>query len=133
MILDGPQIKFISDGARDCPFLQIAGTDFHGARELFHTIRGMRDRMTGSFNLNEVHGFENCKAPSLSFEVTETDQGIVRLSDEDHFRCLLSYDGWIKVEDLLAPFCRRDSGVTGFQWLDDSSEISLLFSPSGGW
>ena len=128
-----PLIEFIPDGADDCPLIQISGTDIQTSRELFHAIREMRERMTGSFGLHELPGFENCINPKFYFEVSETSVGIQRSGNGNQFTCKLSYDGWIRVEDLLAPFCQRSSATTGFQWLDESSEISLLYSPGGGW
>ena len=130
---DGPKIEFIADGSDDCPILQFSGTDLETSRELFHEIRALRDRMAGSFLIHEVQGFENCRNPELTLEVSEADLGVQRSATGDGFRCALSYDGWIRVEDLLAPFCRRHSSATGIQWLDESSDISLLFSPGGGW
>lgn len=130
---EGPRIEFIADGSDDCPILQIFGADLQSARELFHSIRVLRDRMAGSFMIHGVQGFEKCRNPELTLEVSDTDVGVQRLPNGDGFRCALSYDGWIRVEDFLAPFCRHDSATTGFQWLDESSDISLLFSPGGGW
>ena len=89
--------------------------------------------MDGSLKIHEVQGFERCLNPRLTFEFSAADLGVQRSATGDGFRCALSYDGWIRVEDLLAPFCRRGTAPTGFQWLDDTSDISLLFSPGGGW
>ena len=133
MSSDNPHIEFIPDGWEDCPILMISGTGLEASRELFHEIRALRDRMAGSFLIHEVLGFEDCRNPELTLEVSDADFGVQRSATGDGFRCALSYDGWIRVEDLLAPFCRRHSSATGFQWLNESSEISLLFSPCGGW
>lgn len=133
MTMHIPQIEFFPEGADDCPLIQISGTDFQTSRELFHAIREMRDRMAGSFGLHELPGFENCMHPKIYFEVSEISDGIQRSADGNQFTCKLTYDEWIRVENLLAPFCQRDSATTGFQWLDESSEISLLYSPGKGW
>lgn len=128
-----PKIEFIPDGSDDCPILQISGTDFQTSRELFHAVRSMRDSMAGSFMICDVQGFEGCRSPELEFEIAETNIGVQWLPNKGRFRCALSYEGWTSFEDLLAPFCQRDSSSTGFQWLDESGEIALLFSPNGGW
>ena len=133
MDLPQPKITFFPDGADECPLVQISGTDFQTSRELYHAIRGMRDRMAGSFGIHEVPGFENCTDPKLYLEISETSVGVQRIPDRNDFTCKLSYDGWIHVEDYLAPFCHREEADSGFQWLDETSDISLLYSPSGGW
>ena len=130
---DGPKIKFIAEGSDYCPILQISGTDLETSRELFHEIRALRDGMAGSFLIHEVLGFEECRNPELTLAFAEADRGVQRSSTGDGYTCALSYDGWARVEDFLAPFCRRHSSTTAFQWLDESSDISLLFSPGGGW
>ena len=128
-----PQIELIEDGSNECPLIQISGTDFQAARELFHAIRGMRDKMAGSFVLHDVPGFENCTDPELQLTISEDNDGIQNLAGGRTYECRLSYDGWRRVEDLLAPFCQRNSALQGFQWLDETSNISLLFSPNSGW
>lgn len=130
---DGPKIELIADGSDDCPILLISGTDLETSRELLHKIRALRNRIAGSLLIHDVQGFENCRNPELRLEVSEADLGVQRSATGDGYRCALSYDAWIRVENLLAPFCRRDASATGFQWLDESSDISLLFSPEGGW
>ena len=133
MTPEGPQIEFIAEGSEDCPLLQISGSDLQSSRELFHAIRGMRDRMVGGFMMHDVPGFEECRRPELAFEITDSNLGVQRSSGGGGFRWALSYDGWTQVEDFLAPFCCHDSSMPGFQWLDESSDISVLFSPGGGW
>ena len=133
MAVASPSINFIQDGSKDCPILQISGTDLQTSRELFHAIRTLRDSMAGSFIIHEVFGFENCKVPALTFEISHSDIGVQKARSGDGFTCTLSYDGWTRVEDFLAPFCSRLSSQNGFQWLDESSEISLLYSPCRAW
>jgi hypothetical protein len=127
------KVTFFQDGAPECPIVQISGTDFHRSRALLHAISQMRQRVAGSFGLHELAGFEGCLGPKLIFELSDSSVGVHRDPDRNEFACKLSYDGWTQVEDSLAPFCEGDSTDHSFQWLDESSDISLLYSPSGGW
>lgn len=122
------KVDFFADGSEDCPILQISGTNLETSRELFHAIRPMRDSLVGSFALHEVQGFEDCGNPEFIFAMSGTDIGVERCPQTEGFRCSLSFEGWTLVEDLLASFCRRNSTATGYQWLNESSDISLLYS-----
>lgn len=129
---ENPEVTFIESGAEDCPLVRISGTDFITSRELFHSIRNMRVKMAGAFAIHELPGFEMCQIPELTFEFGSRDLGVISTA-KNKFVCSLSYDGWIQVEDLLAPFCLRSDTSNGYQWLNESSEIALLYSPSGCW
>ena len=89
--------------------------------------------MMDSFILHEVPGFEMSKKPELVFEIADSNFGVRKSSEGNRFIWTLPRNGWTRVEDLLAPFFSRDLPGASFQWLDESGEISVLFSPAGGW
>jgi hypothetical protein len=64
----------------------------------------------------------------LMLRVAERDVGILKTPPV--FECLLRRGRWSNIEGLIEPFM---SDSSGFQWLDDSGEVSLLLSPGGTW
>jgi hypothetical protein len=127
------QIDFVADGPEDAPLLRIQGNDLQSARELYHGIRAMRDSMGGSVNAHQLPGIVLIGDITLRLKYFDQYLGIRRLGAGNDFECQLSWDGCQHVEDMRAPFCNRYSSRSGFQWLDETRDIPLLFSSDGGW
>jgi len=45
---------------------------------------------------------------------------------------MLSQETWEQIAGLIESFC-KSGGLSGYQWLDETSDISLLLSPDGSW
>jgi len=127
------KIDYIACGSENTPLLRIQGNDFQTARELYHAIRALRDSMGGSVNIHQLPGFVASEGLTLRFEYSDQSLGVSKHGDGNDFICQLSREGWIQVEDMLAPFCDRQFNRNGFQWLDESGDISFLFTTDGGW
>jgi hypothetical protein len=70
----------------------------------------------------------NC---NLILQIANEDIGIT-VSDNEHFVCELTIQGYIQLIELLEPFCNKET--RSYQWLYDiDSNIDFLFSPAGTW
>ena len=70
----------------------------------------------------------NC---NLTLRLANEDIGIIT-TDKINFFCDLTTEGYIKMIELLEPFCKRETN--GYQYLYDiDSPTDLLFSPGGTW
>jgi len=70
----------------------------------------------------------NC---NLSLCLGETDIGIT-IIDRFNFNCELTESSYLKMIDLLEPFCVEN--IDGYQWLyETDGSIDFLFSPGGTW
>lgn len=70
----------------------------------------------------------NC---NLILQIANEDIGITT-SDNEHFVCELTTQGYIQLIALLEPFCNKET--RSYQWLYDiDSNIDFLFSPAGTW
>jgi hypothetical protein len=70
----------------------------------------------------------NCK---LTLRIFSEDIGIIT-DDNKNFYCDLTKEGYLKMIELLDPFCLKES--RGYQWLYDiDNPIDFLFSAGGTW
>jgi hypothetical protein len=118
------KLSFVPDGSPDSPLLIVS----HPSKEDLAALReAARDLGSGRRD-QAVVGAASDSEVSLVLRVTERDIGI-RMTPPS-FECLLRRWRWSNIEGLIEPFL---SGTSGFQWLDDSGEVSLLLSPGGTW
>ena len=78
-------------------------------------------------DLSEVDFIErrNC---NLIFGLFKSDEGILT-KDNETFFCILTLDGFVKMLELIAPFCKKES--RSYQYLYDiDNPTDLLFCPS---
>jgi hypothetical protein len=124
------KLEYIADDAIDAPLIRLYDFDSNGAVELHRLVSdlsaGRRDHVT----LHSAHGFEPVRGCRLVLHVGTRDEGVVPL--DDGFVCTLTPSTWRNVADLIQPFCERADRNT-FQYLDDTSDITLLLSVDGGW
>lgn len=70
----------------------------------------------------------NC---NLILGLFKSDEGILS-EDNKTFYCILTLRGFIKMVNLIEPFCKKES--RGFQYLYDiDNPTDFLFSPSATW
>lgn len=77
--------------------------------------------------LPEIEAVAGCE---LDCRLGDRNEG-VRATGPNTFECVLASSGWDNAAGLLKPFCAPDA--TGFQWLNEVGEISLLISCDGRW
>lgn len=70
----------------------------------------------------------NC---NLIFGLFKSDEGILT-KDNETFFCILTLEGFKKMIQLIAPFCKKES--KGYQYLYDiDNPIDLLFCPTASY
>ena len=126
------ELEFLRDGNPDCPILLLSPSIPEESIQLY---RAIHDMVSGSETHVDIHTLpfisqvEGCK---LSTWVVEQDLGVVLKKDtQNHFMCKLTPESWKEVLDYLYPFTLQichDDRYTRYQWLDETSSISLLIS-----
>lgn len=125
------KIEFLPEGAEDCPLIRLFDFGPLEAKRLVGIFSQLADGSLHSVVLNEIPGFEPVAGCCLVLRVGETNQGILA-KDSGCFECLLEKSQWEQLVGLTEPFC-SNSTREHFQWLDETSPISLLISPTGRW
>ncbi len=128
-------LEFLPDGHIDCPLLLISPAftrktkDLSEAEELYSMLLNVA---TDYVTLLEIHGLpficpvDGCR---LTAQVSDQDFGVVLLENtKNHFTWKLTRQTWKEVLDLLFFFTRPIYGTHGHQWLDETSDISVLIS-----
>ncbi len=128
-------LEFLPDGHPDCPLLLISPAfpretkDPSEAEELYLMLLNLA---TDYVTLLEIHGLtfispmDGCR---LTAQVADQDFGVVLLENtKNHFTWKLTRQTWKEVLDSLFYFTRPSYGTHGYQWLDETSNISVLIS-----
>jgi hypothetical protein len=127
------KIEFFQDGSDDAPLILIWGYDISATRELFHAFRSSCDGQEQEIAIHKLAQFCGVDGLELYAHISDTEDGLTRRQGNLVFDWNLSHLGWQRVGSLLSPFCDRVAAPGSFQWLDDSSKISVIFSTERGW
>ena len=126
------KMEFLPDGSLDCPLIGLYDFDTKQACHLHSLILQLANGTVNEVSLHEAFWMEAIDGCSLILLVADTDQGIIWVAESGNFFCNLRFCSWASVAELVSNFCV--SSVPGtFQWLDETSPISWLLSPSGFW
>ena len=124
------KIEFVKDSSNG-PFIRLF--DFSNAEVL--EVKKLVDQLAkGTIESLDVHKhaninpIDNCH---LTLKIGNESKGISSLGGQNDFVCELNKAGFENMSGLLASFALHPVEKEGFQWLDETSEISLLISPSG--
>lgn len=124
------KLQYLPNGSPDCPLIRLfefARREAILLRQVFSHLATDQAVATHLHDMPSILPIDGCR---LILEAKDTDAGILRNGEENSFRCVLTADSWSLLADLTEPFT-KDTG--GFQWLDRTSDISLLLSNSGTW
>jgi hypothetical protein len=77
-----------------------------------------------------VNPLDNCH---LTLRVGNSDQGILYKPDQSQFECVLTRSKFENMSQLLESFALHPVEKEGYEWLDETSDIALLISPSSRW
>jgi hypothetical protein len=123
------KIEYV-DNSTNGAFLRLFDFSQAEANELKNLLQDLAD---GKVDQVPVH--EHCKVnpndnAHLTFQKDGTNKGIHRQGSE--FICSSSNDGLYNIIELLDSFALHAIEHTnkGFQWMDETSDISLLISPN---
>ena len=124
------KLQHIANGSQDTPLIRLY--DF-GRADAFMLHRVVDDLTFGRRNqvpLHEVDGIEPVGACRLTLAVGGRNEGVIE--GPGGFTCTLTREAWGHIAYLIEPFCERaEPGF--FQYLDQTSSITLLLSVDGGW
>ena len=110
------------------PRLLIRGDDPIWTRELFHAIRALRYGLDKRIGVHELPGFAAADGVELYLHASISDIGVSTGSSARVLDWHRTEQGWASVEELLAPFCSRDSPATPIQTLDGLGEVEVVFT-----
>jgi hypothetical protein len=127
------KIEFLKEGSPDCPLIRIYGNEPLSAAKLASAFRQLADGKTPEIAIHEIPGFQATERCLLFARLNHEDFGVRPISDEA-FECMHRAETWKRLAELVEPFTEPLPGVR-FQWLDETSNISLLISnsESGEW
>lgn len=125
------KIEFLPEGSNDCPLIRLFDFEPSEGKRLVGILSQLADGSLQSVALTEIPGFEPVAGCCLVLRVGEKNHGIFA-KGSGSFECILERSRWEQVVGLAEPFCSSSAGGN-FQWLDETSSISLLISPTGRW
>jgi hypothetical protein len=123
------KVDYIAAGSRDCPLVRISETTAEECRKLTAVLHALSMGEVREGAIHELSEHPGAVEARLVVKTGRRDIGIVQVGP-NAFECTLKGTTWDNVAGLVEPFC---GGNSGFQWLDDSSGIRLLMSPTGEW
>jgi hypothetical protein len=123
------KIDYVATGSRDCPLVRISETMPEECRRLTALLYALSMGELREGAIQELAEHPETVEAHLVIRTGKRDIGVVQVGPEA-FECTLKDTTWDNVAGLVEPFC---DGHSGFQWLDDSSGIRLLLSPTGEW
>ena len=118
------RLSFFPDGSQDCPLLLIS----HASAEELEALRKAAGDLGSGARDHAVVSVGPDSEVTLVFRAADRDVGI--LLTPPSFECRLRRVRWENIEGLIEPFLPTSSG---YQWLVDRGEVSLILSPSGTW
>jgi hypothetical protein len=127
------RLEYLPDGSPDCPLIRLYDFDSKQAEIFRERILALAAGSQDAIVVDELPQVEAIDACRLVFKVSRGDRGILRFGAHNQFECLLTQVSWEQVAGLTEPFCEAGDHRGYFQWLDETSNISLLFSTDGHW
>lgn len=129
------KIEMIKEGSSDCPLIRIYHFSIDEILEFMADINDLIKRKISVLDISNLRGVDAINDLRLSFELYKEDKGLVSIG-KNAYKLILTEDSFISMTEKLEGFCRENESERNdavYQWLDETSEISLLLSPSGFW
>ena len=126
------KLEYIADGSPYCPLIRLyefTDIETSGLRTKVAELAQGSSISIALHDLNFVTPIGGCE---LILIVADDDQGILASDSDSLFMCMLSQETWEQIAGLIESFS-KSGGLSGYQWLDETSDISLLLSPDGSW
>ena len=126
------KIEFLAGGSPDCPLVRIYDFNSLAARRLHTAVCALSSGTAQSIAFHELPEIEMVDGCRITAQLSDTDWGVLPNAKESNsFVWMLKASTWDDIAGLIEPF--RRSETNGFQWLDQTSNISVLLSPRGTW
>jgi hypothetical protein len=126
------KLEYLPDGSPDCPLVRIYQFGSADARDLKDLFLALAGGALGQIALHELSSVESVDGCQLSFIVSQRDEGVIPVPEPPQFVCRLVSSTWKQVAERTEPFCQEARPRT-YQWVDETSNISILLSPDGFW
>jgi len=127
------KIEYIPDGSSDCPLIILYGYEPDVTSRLRGAVLALAEGKVKSVSIHEIDGFDPVDALRLTAIASKRSHGVLPGDADNDFRWELTPTWWSNVEGLLSPFCTTDEWRNGHQWLDETSNISVLVSAGRAW
>jgi hypothetical protein len=126
------KIEYLESGAEDCPLIRIYGNQMRELKSLHHHVSSLCAGDRKYLKVHELPGFVGVEECELTFHTSKRDKGISQ-TNEQEFTCNLEIESWCHIEKQIEALV--ESSSEGYQWLNESSNISLLLSTNktGAW
>jgi hypothetical protein len=125
------KIEYLPDASADCPLVRFYNFVPSEVAELRAICRKLYDGSLDEYSIDSIPGLETVGGCRITLKAGSRDRGLVPTSPPAMFEWILTRGTWDNVDGLLEPF--EIPGVKGFQWLDSSTETSVLISRDGIW
>ena len=124
------KVEYLKAGSPDCPLIRLFEFDAKEANGLRLACVSLSRGEETAVDLLRSLGVESVGGCRLTFRVGPQDEGLKRATGEQSFECSLTPEGWEDLALLIEPFTKS---CKGYQWLTQTGEARLLFSPFGTW
>jgi len=124
------KLQYIANGAQDTPLIRIYEFDAVQAHLLRKAVTALAAGTSNELRLHTLDGVESVGGCRLTCAVDKRDIGVT--DDGGGYRCVLTRESWAQVAGLIEPFCDYAQPGT-FQYLDQTSNITLVLTVDGGW
>jgi len=126
------KLEYLPAGSLDCPLVRLYDFDTSEAVKLRDVVCQLSNWSVDTIVIHDLPFVEPIDSCRLTMRVSKRNHGVSVLLAPSTLVCALSQCYWDNVVGLIEPFCEIRA-EHGYQWLDDSGDISLLLSPSGDW
>lgn len=126
------KLEYIADGSPYCPLIRLYEFTDIETSGLRTKVAELAQGSSISIALHDLDFVTPIGGCELILIVADDDQGILASDSDSLFMCMLSQETWEQIAGLIESFC-KSGGLSGYQWLDETSDISLLLSPDGSW
>jgi hypothetical protein len=126
------KIEYLEDGSKDCPLIRIYGNQIRDLKTLHHHVLKLCTGDKTHIKVHELPGFTGIDRCKLTFHISRRDKGVFQINKTE-FTCNLEAESWRHVEGQIKALVESPSD--GYQWLNESNNISLLLSTyeTGAW
>lgn len=123
------KIEYLENSSEDCPLIRIYGKETTAMLTLIDALKELSQNKDKTIALHELPGIESVEGCCLIACDGSVNEGIKKTENDNEFTLTLTSEKWQKVAELAQQVCNSIEKER-YQWLDDTSDISLLLSSS---
>jgi hypothetical protein len=123
------KLEYLETGSADCPLIRLYEFNSTDIERLRAEVMRLMDGSVSRIRLEKIVPVTSIGGLESAFVQGARDRGVVR-NGRNTFEVVLTSEGWDRVEGLLEQFCEPGSG---YQWLCEQGDASLLLSRDGSW